>query len=294
MLDIAGARPGPVTIDDRDVPRHAAQRARSCTIPANNDSQDHVALLVDFENLVIAFDENPKHEAGAIDLDPVVDFIEENFGDVIFRRAYADWSKRKFHRYQHELQDNGVEMIHVRRRTPQSKKNGADILLTADAVECLLLRPYINHFAIVSGDSDIGPLITKLKSHGKSVVVIGPDKRSTAAHVIELADRFKFYDDIVTPQPRRRRGGRGRGGSTAQQPRQRTAAEAIVDILKKAGDPLESALLKRELLAEKGFENFSEKALGFKNWTSFLNSIDLVRVSRRGDLGIEVSLRGGR
>jgi uncharacterized LabA/DUF88 family protein len=247
--------------------------------------------LVDFENLVLAFDEAPDNVEGAIDLDPIVDFIEENFGAVIFRRAYADWSKRKFHRYQHELQDNGVEMIHVRRRTPQSKKNGADILLTADAVECLLLRPYINHFAIVSGDSDIGPLITKLKSHGKSVVVVGPDKRSTAAHVIELADRFKFYDDIVTPPQRRRRNTRTRGGSA--RPRQRTASEVVVEIIKKAGEPLESALLKRELLAEKGFENFSEKALGFKNWTSYLNSIDQVRVNRRGDLGIEVSLRNG-
>ena len=251
-----------------------------------------MALLVDFENLVIAFDEDPRHEEGAIDLNPVVDFIEENFGGVIFRRAYADWSKRKFHRYQHELQDNGVEMIHVRRRTPQSKKNGADILLTADAVECLLLRPYISHFAIVSGDSDIGPLITKLKSHGKSVVVIGPDKGSTAAHVIELADRFKFYDDIVTPPPRRRSSrSRGRGTGTAAPPRQRTPAEAIIAILEKAGEPLESALLKRELLGEAGFENFSEKALGFKNWTSYLNSIEQISVNRRGDLGIEVSLR---
>lgn len=259
---------------------------------ATNDSQVHVALLVDFENLVLAFDQNIEEEIGVIDLDPVVDFIEENFGNVIFRRAYADWSKRKFHRYQHELQDSGVEMIHVRRRTPQSKKNGADILLTADAVECLLLRPFISHFAIVSGDSDIGPLITKLKSHGKNVVVIGPDKKSTAAHVIELADRFKFYEDIVKPNPRRRRGGRGRGASASAAPRQRTPADAIIDILKKSNEPLESALLKRELLAEKGFESFSEKALGFKNWTSYLNSIDQVWVNRRGDLGIEVSLRG--
>ncbi len=270
---------------------HARPFLRSNPITNGDSSRSHVALLVDFENLVIPFDESNDHAPGSIDLNPIVDFLEENFGAVIFRRAYADWSKRKFHQYQHALQDNGVEMIHVRRRTPQSKKNGADILLTADAVECLLLRPYISHFAIVSGDSDIGPLITKLKSHGKDVVVVGPDKKSTAAHVIELADRFKYYDDIVTPTPRRRRNTRSRGRGTPTL----SANDAIVDILTKAGEPMESALLKRELLATSGFERFSEKAQGFKNWTSFLNSVEQVRVNRRGDLGIEVSLRtGGR
>jgi uncharacterized LabA/DUF88 family protein len=246
--------------------------------------QSHVSLLIDFENLVIPFEEKAGYEAGSIKLQPVIDFLEENFGNVIFRRAYADWAAHKFNTYQHQLQDLGVEMIHVTRRTRHSKKNGADILLTADAVESLLLRPFITDFAIISGDSDIGPLVTKLKSHGKTVIVIGPDKGSTAAHVIELADRFKYYTDIVKPTPSA--GRRSRRSRT----RKLTAQGAVVKILRDAGEPIESALLKSELTSMSQFTDFNQKALGFRTWTSFLKSIDGVAVKRRSDLGIEVTL----
>jgi uncharacterized LabA/DUF88 family protein len=251
---------------------------------AESRGQHHVAVLLDFENLVIAFKQRGGDAARRVRVEPIVDFLEDNFGNVIFRRAYADWAHPDFTHHQKELQALGVEMIHVPRRTRSSKKNGADILLTADAVESLLLRPFIDTFAVVSGDSDIGPLVTKLKAHGKNVVVIGPDARSTARHVIELADRFKYYDDIVAPvepTPKRKR---------ARRPQ--TPERAVVELLRgAAGERIESADLKRRLLAMPPFKEFQEKALGFKTWTSFLDSIDEVEVHRRSDLGVEVGLR---
>ena len=241
-----------------------------------------VALFIDLENLVIPFVEKGSRDGGAaVRIGPIVEFLEDNFGDVIFRRAYADWSHAPFSATERELQDLGVEMIHVRKRTRRSKKNGADILLTADAVECLLLRPHIEVFGLVSGDSDIGPLITKLRTHGKTVVVVGPDKRSTADHVIELADRFKFYRDVA--------------GEISDKKKDATIDpdRTVVRLLKDAGGSIESAHLKRRLLNQKGFSGFSEKSLGFKSWTEFLRSIDGVRVVRRSNLGIEVMLEGG-
>ncbi|MEE9393310.1 MAG: NYN domain-containing protein [Planctomycetota bacterium] len=249
---------------------------------AENDSAQ-VGLLLDFENLVIPFQKKSAYKPGSLPLAPVIDFLEENFGNVIFRRAYADWSNPPFKAYERTLQDMGVEMIHVCRRTRASKKNGADILLTADAVECLLLRPFITDYAIVSGDSDIGPLVTKLKSHGKTVIVIGPDKESTAKHVIELADRFKFYADIAQP-PSERPSTRGR--------RSRLSPEmAVVRILEERNEAMESASLKRELCSQPGFADFNQKAFGFRTWTSFLRSIDGVVIQHRSDLGVEVDLR---
>jgi len=235
-------------------------------------------LLLDFENLVIPF---AREGSEPVSIAEIVDFLEDTFGSVIFRRAYADWSDRKFGQYQRDLQDLGVEMLQVPKVTRRATKNSADILLTADAVECLLLRPFIDTFAIVSGDSDIGPLITKLKSHGKTVVVIGPDENLTARHVITLADRFKFYGDIISPEPA------AETGKDAQTPQ-----EAVIKMLRKAGEPVESASLKRRLLDNPRFADFNEKAHGFKSWTGFLNSIEGVQVLRRSDLGIEVRLKG--
>lgn len=178
-------------------------------------------------------------------------------------------------------------MIQVPKVIRRSTKNSADILLTADAVECLLLRPFIDTFAIVSGDSDVGPLITKLKSHGKMVVVIGPDEKSTARHVISLADRFKFFGDIVAPaSPAATVSPKVSGDKEPLTPQ-----DAIVALVRKAGGPVESANLKRRLLSIQRFQGFNEKAFGFRSWTAFLNSIDGVVVVRRSDLRIEVTLR---
>ena len=249
------------------IPRH--------TIDTQETSQN-AALLLDFENLIIPFARRQQQVA----LEPIVDFVEDTFGNVIFRRAYADWGERKFAKYQQALQALGVEMIQVPRPRGPATKNSADILLSADAVECLLLRPFIQVFAIVSGDSDIGPLITKLRSHGKMVVVVGPDEKSTARHVINLADRFKFYADIVTPEAEDTPGARPE-----------TPQAAVLALLQEAGGPIESADLKRRLMAMPGFGDFREKAQGFRSWTGFLNSIDGVEVDRRADLGIDVRLR---
>lgn len=249
---------------------------------SNGDETRHVALLLDFENLVIPFSKGGKK---GVAIGAIVNFLEDNFGAVIFRRAYADWGEKKFGMYQRDLQDLGVEMIQVPRSPGRISKNSADILLTADAVECLLLRPYVDTFAIVSGDSDVGPLITKLKSHGKTVVVVGPDQKSTAGHVINLADRFKFYEDIAAPEPapQKSRDKRRRRGTTPQQ--------AVVEILRKAGGPVESANLKRQLVEIERFAAFNEKAHGFRSWTAFLKSMDGVQVVRRSDLRIEIVLK---
>lgn len=219
-------------------------------------------------------------------VDAIIDFLEDTFGNVIFRRAYADWSDKKFGAYQRILQGLGVEMIQVPKVVRRATKNSADILLTADAVECLLLRPFIDTFAIVSGDSDVGPLITKLKSHGKMVVVIGPDEKSTARHVISLADRFKFFGDIVEPEAAEPPPAAKAGAQKEPQ----TPQDAVVALLRKAGGTVESANLKRRLLSIPRFQGFNEKAFGFRSWTGFLNSIDGIDVVRRSDLRIEVTL----
>ena len=87
---------------------------------ATDDVSYQTALLLDLENLVIPFEKRKGTSPSDVKIDPIVEFLEDNFGDVIFRRAYADWSNKAFNAVERELQDLGVEMIHVRRRTPQS------------------------------------------------------------------------------------------------------------------------------------------------------------------------------
>ena len=46
-------------------------------------------------------------------------------------------------------------------------KNRADIRMALDALETAIYRPHIDTFVIVSGDSDFGPLMAKLREYGK-------------------------------------------------------------------------------------------------------------------------------
>jgi hypothetical protein len=63
---------------------------------ADNDTRGrHVAVLLDFENLIIAFKKRGGEIARAVRVEPIIDFLEDNFGNVIFRRAYADWAHEK-------------------------------------------------------------------------------------------------------------------------------------------------------------------------------------------------------
>ena len=68
--------------------------------------------------------------------------------------------------------------------------------------------------------------------------MVGPDQRSTAAHVIELADRFKYYSDVASPKSPR---GKRRNAKRDQE-------QVIRSILRKEKGPVESALLKRRSL----------------------------------------------
>ncbi|MCA9323262.1 MAG: hypothetical protein KDB53_21170 [Planctomycetes bacterium] len=92
---------------------------------------------------------------------------------------------------------------------------------------------------------------------------------------------------MAPPKPlsRRRRSGR------VERTDPLTAEEAVVDILRKAAEPMESALLRRELTNLETFRDFNQKAHGFRTWTSFLRSIDEIVIKQRSDLGIEVGLR---
>ena len=73
----------------------------------------------------------------------------------------------------HEL---GIELIEIPDRA-FTGKNSADIRLAVDAVEACLTKDHIDTFAILSGDSDFSPLVSKLKECGKIVIGVGMQVR---------------------------------------------------------------------------------------------------------------------
>jgi len=104
-------------------------------------------------------------------------------GDVVTKRAYADWNA--WGEYKRPLHEHAIELLEM----PGSKltgKNSADIKMVVDALELSYTKPHIDAFALISGDSDFSPLVSKLRENNKHTIGIGV-KRSTSPLLVETA-----------------------------------------------------------------------------------------------------------
>src|SRR5687767_12372260 len=109
-------------------------------------------------------------------------------GNVIFRRAYCDWSRFKdAKRHLHEF---GVELVDVPPST-HAGKNSADMRLVIDALELCYAREHINTFVIASGDSDFCPLAYKLRENDKLVIGLAV-KEATSPFFVKACDEFLY------------------------------------------------------------------------------------------------------
>src|SRR3974377_1273216 len=148
-----------------------------------------IAVFVDFENLAIGVREM---KAGKFQIQLVLKRLLEK-GRIVYKRAYCDW--RNYEDSMREFHAQGVEMIDI----PQSKmsgKNSADIRMVVDALDLCYSKPHIDTCALLSGDSDFSPLVSKLKENNRRVLGCGV-KSSTSDLLIANCDEFIYYDDLI-------------------------------------------------------------------------------------------------
>jgi uncharacterized LabA/DUF88 family protein len=116
-----------------------------------------IAVFIDFENLALGVRDLKGDNKFRVEL--VMKRLLEK-GRLVFKRAYCDWSG--YRDYTREFHSNGIEMIDI----PQSRhsgKNSADIHMVVDALDLCYAKQHIDIFALLSGDSDFSPLVSKLK-----------------------------------------------------------------------------------------------------------------------------------
>lgn len=162
----------------------------------NESSQSSLAVLIDYENLALGTGKRKRNGHQEPGPRPDVKRILERLvdkGRITAKRAYCDW--QRFDDAITPLHELGIELIEIPDRA-YTGKNSADIRLSVDAMEMCLTKDHIDTFAILSGDSDFSPLVTKLKEFGKTVIGVGM-KQSTSPLLAEVCDEFLFYEDIV-------------------------------------------------------------------------------------------------
>lgn len=241
------------------------------------DKEHTLAVFLDFENLAIGFEKSRSRAKFQIDL--VLERLVEK-GKIVVKKAYCDWSR--FSEQKQELHNAAFEIIDIPKRS-QTGKNSADIRMCVDAMDLCYNKSHINIFALVSGDSDFSPLVSKLKENGKYVIGLAT-KDSASALLIENCDEFIFYDDLaggVSKPPR----------LTAKIPKEsRPAFQLLIDtvnaLMRENVDVLYSSLVKQTM--KRKDPAFTESRYGFRTFSELLESAE-----KHGLIGLREDSRSG-
>jgi uncharacterized protein (TIGR00288 family) len=224
--------------------------------------EPRIAVFVDFENLALGVRSMSSRD---FQIELILKRLLEK-GRVVFKRAYCDWSN--YRKAVREFHGHGIELVDI----PQSKmsgKNSADIHMVVDAVDLCYAKQHIDIFALLTGDSDFSPLVSKLKENDKRVIGCGV-KNSTSNLLIANCDEFIFYDDLVRvaekPKPARKRGAKKESENAMDQ------LIEIVRSLERDYDTLWGSMIKQTI--RRVYPGFNESEAGYQGFSELLEGAE--------------------
>jgi hypothetical protein len=130
-----------------------------------------IAVLIDADN------------ASAASVEQVLSEVAE-LGRATVRRAYGNWSGSHLKPWAQQLHVHAIQPIQQFALT--KGKNASDIALVIDAMD-LLHRGVVDGFALVSSDSDLTPLVIRIRQEGMEVYGFG-DERAPGPFVSACSD----------------------------------------------------------------------------------------------------------
>ena len=205
-------------------------------------------------------------------------------GHIVVKKAYCDFDRYKeFKRGLHEAAFEMIEIPHVR----QSGKNSADIRMVVDALDLCYTKGHVDTFAIISGDSDFSPLVSKLRENAKTVIGVGV-KNSTSDLFINNCDEFLYYDDLVRKEPSRARqrtvattttapAAKAAKTETSDAPKGPPLIDALEMVIvtlealteeREGNDPIWGSMIKQAI--KRRNPGFNERAYGFRSFNDLL------------------------
>src|SRR6056297_1575049 len=248
-----------------------------------------IAVFVDYENLALgARDSKWRH----LNIDLILKRLLEK-GRIVYRRAYCDWSQ-----YRNDVRDfhaRGIELIDIP-RSKMSGKNSADIRMVVDALDLCYSKEHIEIFALLTGDSDFSPLVSKLKENHKRVIGSGV-RNSTSGLLVSSCDEFLYYDDLAKaadvkaakhaqkqkPPAKKKAASKSREAEKASEPAsESTPSEEgldaidlmleVVESLSQDYDVIWGSMIKQAL--RRLHPDFSEAHAGYRNFAELLQEAE--------------------
>jgi uncharacterized LabA/DUF88 family protein len=227
---------------------------------------EDLAVFIDWENIYIS----TVTEYGA---KPNVSAILEKareYGRIVSATAYADWTDGDFRDAPPTLYSNGISPRYISARyfpggrSQKRRTNSIDVMLAVECSDFLHYHPQVDTYVLVTGDGDFIPLVSLLRSRGKTVVVIGVSE-ATSYHLIESADHFISYASLLEEERAARARDRAPKKKTADPYKELVRA---VEALKKGGKARVLGQVKQQMIVQLG--SFDERNEGFKKFKDFV------------------------
>jgi len=140
--------------------------------------------------------------------------------------------------------------------------------MVVDALDLCYAKSHIDVFALLSGDSDFSPLVSKLKENEKRVIGLGV-RNSTSELLVASCDEFIFYDDLVKAQieraPRKKSPEKAGGADVALD-----HLVEIVRSLEQDYDPLWGSIVKQTM--RRVHPGFNEAQYGYRAFSDLLEA----------------------
>jgi uncharacterized protein (TIGR00288 family) len=226
-----------------------------------------IAVFVDFENVAIGARDM---RAGKFQIQLILKRLLEK-GRIVFKRAYCDW--RHYEDSIREFHGQGIELIDIP-QTKMSGKNSADIRMVVDALDLCYSKGHIDMFALISGDSDFSPLVSKLKENNKRVIGCGV-KSSTSDLLIANCDEFIYYDDLIRSatkqQPKPPKTGLPKTETDKKQ-EARDRVEEVIRSLEQDYDFVWGSMLKQAV--RRVYPQFNEDYYGYSCFSDLLEDLE--------------------
>lgn len=170
---------------------------------------NNVAVLIDAENV------------GAQNAKQIFDEAS-NYGNVIVKRIFADWSKTSVKGWREEV--NHFSMTAVQQFEVSPRKNTIDIALIIQAL-VILFEKDVDVFCIAAGDSDYTRLVRELRERDKTVIGLGG--RNVNQSFVNAFNEFIYLDTGEEEKAFKKQGEEKKKVMPQPQPQPQREAELI-------------------------------------------------------------------
>lgn len=195
--------------------------------------------------------------------------------------------RKYFSNYRVAFVRAGFEIVDCPRYN--ATKNGADIRVVVDAIDALSTEPVCDEFIIASGDSDMTPLLQRLRRADRSTLIMSPveaadaytsiaDQVLNGQQILALVQGESIdLDDDASGEITMGGGGTGHPGSVTAH--NFDAYESFRSIVSReyddAAEPLNLALLAHQVRDQLGSSAVGPDWFGFGGFARALSSLNL-------------------